>query len=391
MGKIKRYIDNMSLRKSIVFYIVLFMFVAIMMYMGTASLCQILVNNIYEKYPPAGEKYYLTNENGERLGEGTYISKEVIPMSKRDEILIDLLEVFPIIVVPVYTALCILAATMIFYQRKIKKPLLILQNASEKIFHNDLDFEIKYANQDELGKLCNSFEIMRSELKKNFSEMWRQTEQRKRLNAAFAHDLRTPLTVIKGYNEMLQVGNEPEARNTADTMVKHIIRMEQYVDTMSNLQRLEELQPECQCVKVQDFVETMQDAAQILCEKENIQFVFHSEMLLEKIAVDPKIIVQVYQNLISNAIRYAASYVEVNLKDKETGLELIVIDDGKGFSEKCLKNAMEPYFTEEQGQENHLGIGLYICKILCQHHAGSLSLQNGNKGACVTAFFEYLA
>lgn len=380
----------MSLRKSIVFYIVLFMFVAVMLCMGTASLCQIWVNDIHEKYPPTGEKYYLTNKNGEQLGEGTYISKEVMPMSKKDEILIDILEALPIVAVPVYTALCILAATMIFYQSKIKKPLLILQKASEKIFHNNLDFEIKYDNQDELGKLCNSFEIMRSELKKNFSEMWRQAEQRKRLNAAFAHDLRTPLTVIKGYSEMLQTGNEPEARNTANTMIKHILRMEQYVDTMSNLQRLEELQPDCQCVKVQEFAESMYDTARILCEKEKIQLVFRNEMFREKIAVDPKIIEQVYQNVITNAVRYATSFVEVTLKDKQTGLKLEVIDDGKGFSKKCLENATEPYFTEEIQRENHLGIGLYICKILCQHHAGYLALQNGDKGACVTVFFEYL-
>ena len=99
-----------------------------------------------------------------------------------------------------------------------------------------------------MGQLCNSFEIMRNTLAKNFSEMWRQVEERKQLNAAFAHDLRTPLTVLKGYNEMLQASDYARTRETAATMGKHISRMETYVCSMSNLQRLEDAQPECRDV-----------------------------------------------------------------------------------------------------------------------------------------------
>ena len=116
--------------------------------------------------------------------------------------------------------------------------------ASEKISNNDLDFSIEYDSKDELGQLCTSFEIMRTALANNFTEMWRQVEERKQLNAAFAHDLRTPLTVLKGYNEMLQASDNPQTRETAVTMGKHILRMETYVSSMSNLRRLEDTQPD---------------------------------------------------------------------------------------------------------------------------------------------------
>ena len=76
---------------------------------------------------------------------------------------------------------------------------------------------------------------MRKTLAGNFSKMWRQVEERKELNAAFAHHLRTPLTVLKGYNEMLQNSENPQTRKTAATMGKHISRMENYVNSMSNL------------------------------------------------------------------------------------------------------------------------------------------------------------
>lgn len=94
-----------------------------------------------------------------------------------------------------------------------------------------------------LGELCSSFETMRFTLANNFSEMWRQMEERKQLNAAFAHDLRTPLTVLKGYNEILQSNHDPITKSTAATMRKHIFRLERYVDSMSHLRRLEDAQP----------------------------------------------------------------------------------------------------------------------------------------------------
>ena len=136
---------------------------------------------------------------------------------------------------PIYSAFCIIAAALLFYRNRLKKPLAELRAASEKIANNDLDFSIDYDSNDELGQLCASFEIMRTTLADNFSKMWRQVEERKALNAAFAHDLRTPLTVLKGYNEMLQASENSQTRETAATMGKHISRMENYVSSMSNL------------------------------------------------------------------------------------------------------------------------------------------------------------
>lgn len=71
------------------------------------------------------------------------------------------------------------------------------------IADNDLDFSIGYGKQDELGQLCRAFETMRGELVKNDRYMWGLVEERKKINASIAHDLRTPITVIKGYSEYL--------------------------------------------------------------------------------------------------------------------------------------------------------------------------------------------
>lgn len=113
---------------------------------------------------------------------------------------------------------------------------------------------MKYDSADEMGRLCGSFEVMRAALEKIKKEMWRAMEERKRLNAAFAHDLRTPLTVLRGCNEMLQLTGNEQERHTADMMQKHIRRLENYAGSMSSVQRLEDRAPDYRILRLKKFL-----------------------------------------------------------------------------------------------------------------------------------------
>jgi len=388
MGQIKELISDLSLKKSIVLYISLFAAIAIFFSAVTAMLCNNAENRIRSAYPAVGEKYYLTSESGERLGEGTYISREVTPMTKRDERLLVLLNILPVIAAPVYSAVCILTASLLFYRNKLKKPLAQLRTASEKISANDLDFSVAYDSADELGQLCASFEHMRAKLSENFSTMWRQVEERRKLNAAFAHDLRTPLTVLKGYDEMLQGSGSESTRQIAATMGKHISRMERYVASMSSLQRLEDTQPECRTVSVQPFLSSLASSGEIVCAQSGKRLVFSSTDDNAKVSIDTAFVSQVFQNLIANAARFARSTVSLSASVTGDGLLLTVSDDGDGFRAESLAKAAEPYFTESADRSQHFGLGLYICKLLCERHGGWLKLENISGGAKVTAFFQ---
>ena len=142
MGQVNCHRHHLSLRKSLVLYVIGFVVLAVFLSVATISICDSAAENIRASYPPAGEKYYLTNEQGEQLGEGTYIGTEPVLMSKEDERTIALLEKLPIVTTPIYSAFCIIAAAMLFYRNKLKKPLAELRAASEKIANNDLDFSI---------------------------------------------------------------------------------------------------------------------------------------------------------------------------------------------------------------------------------------------------------
>lgn len=388
MGKVKAWWRGLSLRKSIVCYITAFALSGLLLSVMTSAFCDAEKTRINAAYPSTAEKFYLTNENGERLGDGAYIGSGPVLLSEADQKKIAVLNFIPLIATPFYSSLCILAAAMLFYRNKLKKPLALLTAASDKISANDLDFSAAYESKDELGQLCASFETMRQALAENFSVMWCQMEERKQLNAAFAHELRTPITVLKGYNEMLQATDNQQARDTALTMQKHITRMERYVDSMSHLQRLEDVGPEYREVQLQEFITSLSAEAKLVCKQADKEVDFENCTAATKLFVDPEMIAQVFNNLISNAVRYANRRIKVVCEEKSGGLLISVFDDGQGFTQKALYNAAAPYFSEETNHSEHFGLGLYICKILCEHHGGSLKAENLTVGAGVAALFK---
>lgn len=388
MGQVNWRRHYLSLRKSLVLYVIVFVVLAVFLSVTTFSICGSIAEGIRASYPPSGEKYYLTNEKGEQLGEGTYIGTELAPISEQDERTITILEMLPVIAAPIYSAFCIIAAALLFYRNRLKKPLAELRTASEKIANNDLDFSIDYDNNDELGQLCASFEIMRTTLADNFSKMWRQVEERKALNAAFAHDLRTPLTVLKGYNEMLQASENPQTQETAAIMGKHISRMESYASSMSNLRRMEDAQPEYKLIDLQTVASSLYDSAKIVCAKNGKDLILQNNIPVSQLSLDGAFVSQVCNNLISNAVRYARTAVTISFVLRDNGLLLSVSDDGKGFDKTGLQKATSPYYTEENNHSEHFGLGLYICKLLCEHHNGYLKIENTTTGAKVSAYFK---
>ena len=177
MELLKRRWRDLSLRKTLVVYITAAALLALVLCGMTNDLCGMGIREIHADYLDNMEKYYLTNERGERLGQGAYIGADVIPLSPEDQKAVDILRALPTVTTPVWSALCILGAALLFYRNKLKRPLAELRLASEKISQNDLDFTVTAHSRDELGQLCASFETMRAALAQNFSEMWRQIDK----------------------------------------------------------------------------------------------------------------------------------------------------------------------------------------------------------------------
>lgn len=168
------------------------------------------------------------------------------PPSEEAQALSSALELLTFLMFPLWFGLCIFAAARRFFGKRLQPGFDVLDRAASNIAEQNLEFSVSYDRDDELGHLASSFEAMRASLAESQRALWRTAEERKRLNAAFAHDLRTPLTILKGKIELLdahvQSGNVPAERLAASvaSLAAQVERLERYVAAMSGLQKLED-------------------------------------------------------------------------------------------------------------------------------------------------------
>lgn len=293
-----------------------------------------------------------------------------------------------VLVVVVLIILVVIATAVVggklYYNWKIRRPIEVLISAAGRITENDLGFTVEQYSDDEFGELCNAFERMRGSMEYTNHKLWYAAEESKRLNAAFAHDLRTPLTVLKGYGELIENGiesgkiSEDKIRSTVTTMNRQVQRLKKYVSGMSDVQKLEELSVVKKEYSLLEVSEELKSYVRILVKKQ--QLIFAMPERDRVINADMKMIAQVFGNLVSNAQRYAAGEIVITISCKDNQLAVIVADDGEGFSAAALKKAADPYYRAVREQNEHLGLGLYISSILCAKHGGKLVISNRSAG-----------
>lgn len=390
MGRIKRILNNLSIKKTFMLYMFIFLLVATFFSSVAINISDRMRTNINLSYADSSSKIV--------FGDGTVIlgSRQADTVfSAKDYVMINVCDFVQMWSIPIFFGLCIMLSSLLFYRNKLKKPIDVLNGASEKIANNDLNFHVFYDSKDEMGQLCSSFEKMRTSLEENNHEMWRSMDERKRLNAAFSHDLRTPLTVLRGYSDFLKnylpqgKVSEEKLNSTVSTMSAHIARMESYVRMMSEVQRLEDICISAGKVNVDSFLGQLKSTAEVLAQGQKLEIQFVNTITDKEINIDAEIVVRVFENLISNAVRYAESMVTIRCKSANGVLAIIISDDGKGFSDEDLKEATKPFYKSKANVSGlHFGLGLNICKILCEKHGGGILLENvENGGASVTAKF----
>ncbi|CAJ67314.1 sensor histidine kinase [Clostridioides difficile] len=377
----------MSLKKA---FFVLTLFSLIIASVLT-TFAYILLNNLYNSIQ---DKYLKTPIN---TGIITIVQNNVNQFSDYDKTLLNIINILQLVLPLIFFIGLLLLADIIFYKVKLKTPIEILNKGAMEISNNNLDFCLEYNNNDELGNLCNAFEKMRSELNKNNIKMWTMINDRKQLNAAFSHDLRNPLTVLKGYSNYLTkyipTGklSDEKILSTTQLMSEHINRIEYYVENMSNAQRLEDLVVSKSMSNINKFIENLDENISIIAKQEGKSFTLKNQINNINLFFDENIILRVVENIISNAFRYARNTVSILIYLEQELLTFVIEDDGIGFSKESLKLALRPFYRDKTLNDSnaHFGMGLYISKILCEKHGGSISIENNStNSAKITVKFS---
>lgn len=399
MDKIK----NLSVRKTIILYMSVSMVCCFLLSAVTVRIAVCTQEQIWWKYVDQDKYFEAVEEEKREESEALYYRTDVprpaaSDMSRMDHVVseaCDFLETYTILILSIMGS-CV--SVILFYEHKLKIPLEELEHASVRIGRNDLDFQITYENRDEMGCLCQEFERMREQLARNNQELWRMIEDERELRAAISHDIRSPLSVLRGYQEMLIDFLPDGTIDTAKAMemltesMKQIERMDTFVETMRKMSSLEQRTLLQNQITAEELKKDIRAELVILGMDKGKTVALEVQETSEIFLGDKEVILEVIENLTSNALRYAKQQVEVKVCVTDAELKICVKDDGHGFREEAEK------VTEVFHQQNikdslkHAGMGMYISRLYCEKHNGKLLLENRETGgAVVTAVFRRIA
>lgn len=307
-----------------------------------------------------------------------------------------------LLLIPVCCVICFLLASRAFYRNVLHDPLRVLDDAAGRIASGDLDFTVPVPSagtKNELDSLCSSFEVMRGELERVNRSMWRAAENRRRVNAAFAHDLRTPLTVLKGRAELLSAAaalgtlDAGSVAEAAGAMERQVARLERYAESMRDLSALDDYRVDARAVDLGEWFERL--AADTRDYVEGAGLVFASSFegdRPEAVSIDEGALARIVENAASNAVRYASTQVLLRCSWEDDVLITAVEDDGAGFDAEAMERGCEAFWRgggsgadlrSDASDSCHFGLGLNIAASLCEKHGGELRLGAASIGGAL--------
>ncbi|KNF09393.1 His kinase A [Gottschalkia purinilytica] len=286
------------------------------------------------------------------------------------------------------------------FSKNINKPINNLITASEKIREQNLNFTIDYDEPNELGELCQSFENMKNELSISLNRQWNIEQERKDMISAIAHDLRTPLTIIKGHIEVLQesnLNNKERLKQYLNTIEENTLRAINLIKDMNSVSEVDnidfELSPSL--TNVIEFIDKKIIDYKSLLNKKHIDFNVSVEDMRKNndfMNIDSYRISQILDNIIFNSFRFTPEYGTISLRIyiQNKKITFHIKDNGFGFSSADLKNVFKKFYcgdSTRSKEKGHSGLGLYISKCLIEKHKGHISVQNNEEDGAYVKFY----
>ncbi len=272
------------------------------------------------------------------------------------------------------TAIALLLGILL--TRTLTRPLRELTTATRAMSKGDLEQRVPVRSKDELGELAASFNQMSADLV-------RANQLRRQMTADIAHDLRTPLSVIKGYTEALSDGvlePTPDTLRVMHQEAEHLSLLVQDLRTLS-LADAGELKLNRQPVSPRELLERTATAHIPQAQQLNIAVQVKVGAELPEIKADPDRMAQMLGNLVSNALRYTPEGGQIILsgQHQENAVLLSVQDNGTGIAPDKLPHIFARFYRGEKSrQPDHAGsgLGLAIAKAIVEAHGGTIAAES---------------
>ncbi|WP_442604218.1 ATP-binding protein [Paenibacillus sp. KN14-4R] len=305
---------------------------------------------------------------------------------------------FPILFITSIIIL-ILTNTLLTYfvSRSIIRPLTKLKNAMKRIEAGDLEFQVEPTSRDEIGELSVAFEQMRNQLQHSIHTQIQYEENRKELISNISHDLRTPLTAIRGYVDGLGDGiadTQEKRQKYIDIISSKAEEMDHLIDELFLYSKLDlnRLPFQFEIVDFHVFLLDLSEELEFDLGKQGVHY--SSNITLEPetyVLVDRDKLKRVFANIIDNGLKYMDKTEKtIHLTAFMTKDDVVIQlkDNGQGIEPDALPFVFERFYRADLSRNSHTGgsgLGLAITKQIMDGHEGTIQADSTvGESTCIT-------
>ncbi len=276
--------------------------------------------------------------------------------------------------------------------------LAVLNEVTGEIRDQNLDFERTHSELKEVEEVLDSLHQMKEALKSSLHRQWNLEKGKEEQIAALAHDIRTPLTVIRGNAELLAEGKlaEEEQEYNRD-ILQSVAIMEEYLEMLHEILQADRTEMENGSAQEDDeerqitceaLAGKMEEQARLLASARQCGVTFRRGPLRGMVRGSESRMIRAFQNIVSNALDYSppGKGIRIAFSNREEAgkayLLAVVTDEGPGFSAEDLKYAAERFYQGDKSRSSkvHYGIGLHTARQFAMGQGGYLAMENGEEG-----------
>lgn len=289
----------------------------------------------------------------------------------------------------------------------LQKRLNVLKETAERVEREDLDFEREYSDIQEVDHVLGALYQMKEALQKSLKEQWDIKRQKEDQIASLAHDIKTPLTIIRGNTELLlEEETEEEKREWDQEILDNVREIERYLQILQRTIRQfdgepnrgskdgqEEKKEEQKNFPASFWIQEICERAQALGRTKKLQICCRAADTDKMIYGRKEECSRALWNIVSNGVDFSPLGGELLIEIKESGefLAVTVTDDGPGFTKEGLAHATEQFYQADKSRtrKDHYGMGLYIASEIMKEYKGFLQLENAEgRGGKVSLYFR---
>ena len=283
-------------------------------------------------------------------------------------------------IILVFTALSV----GLWIYRSIAVPLVKLRKATQNIKEGNLDFVLEVEGKDEFSQLCQDFEEMRKRLKESTEEKILMDKENKELISNISHDLKTPITAVKGYVEGIMdgVADTPEKMSRyVRTIYNKTNEMDHLINELTFYSKIDtnRIPYTFSKLNVEDYFSDCAEELGLEMETKGIELVYANYVEKDvQVIADGEQIRRVIHNIVSNAIKYMEKpkgIIQLRVKDVGDFIQVEIEDNGKGIAAKDLPYIFDRFYRTDVSRNSSKGgsgIGLSIVKKIMEDHGGKV-------------------